>query len=516
MFTEPISHFTFHISHPMLMCDFYKISHRAMYPPKTQYVYSTWTPRHSRQGLKDVVVFGHNAFVQKMNHLFDEYFFNENIGFLINRYRAFIKSTLGDSKPYTKHIEELHELGYLPLKIQSLPEGILVPIRTPVLTIENTHPDFFWLTNYIESFASCELWQASTSATIAHQFRTLLDRYALETVGNTNFVPYQGHDFSLRGMSSIDSAVSSGMGHLLSFRGSDNIPAIEAAHYHYEADLSDGKTGTSIPASEHSVQCAYQDDYQYLKRLITEVHPTGMVSIVADGYDFWYLLNNILPMLKTEIMARDGKVVIRPDSGDPVKIVCGDEFNILASTAERLGAIAILASIFGCTVNDKGYKELDSHIGLIYGDAITLERADNICYKLKTHGYASTNIVFGIGSYTYQYNTRDTFGYALKSTSCTIDGVQKPIFKSPKTDDGIKTSQMGRVHVFKVEFTGDIVWMDESNTLTPEQELKYKPILETIYEDGSFIDEATPDFETIRNRLTDEREKHLRLTRTIP
>lgn len=433
----------------MLLCDFYKLSHRNMYPKGTETVYSTWTPRASRvSGENSIVVFGLQAFIKEyLTKFFNENFFKKNKEEIVSDYVRVLKNTLGVQNPETKHIEDLHDLGYLPLSIRALPEGSVVPIRTPIMTIQNTDPRFFWLTNYIETLASCELWQASTSATLARRYRRILDGFAKVTVGNTDFVQFQGHDFSMRGMSSLRSAVTSGMGHLLSFVGTDTVPAIQAAEEYYGANVEKELVGTSIPATEHSIQCAYGNDMEYLTKMITEVHPTGMVSVVSDGYDFWDVIGRVVPALKEKIMARDGKLVIRPDSGDPVKIVCGDPDG--KTELERKGAIEAIWDIFGGTTTQEGFRVLDSHIGLIYGDAITPSRAEEICDRLWRKKFASINVVFGIGSYTYQYNTRDTFGFALKSTLCVINGEEKQIFKDPKTDDGIKKSLKGRAVVLK-------------------------------------------------------------------
>lgn len=480
----------------MLLCDFYKISHREMYPKGMEVCYSTWTPRASRmKGVDKVVVFGTQAFIK--NYLID--FFNENFFSkpkteIVGQYFRLIHNTLGVAVPDTKHIEELHDLGYLPLSIKALPEGTLVPLRVPMLTIQNTDPKFFWLTNYIETLASCELWQASTSATISYEYRKILDKAALETVGNTDFVMFQGHDFSMRGMSSLNSSVSSGMGHLLSFSGTDTIPAIQGAEFFYNANVTKELIGTSIPATEHSIQCAYGNDTEYLTKMITQVHPTGMVSVVSDGYDFWDVIGRVIPSLKDKIMSRDGKLVIRPDSGDPVLIVCGDpEGN---TELERKGAIEALWDIFGGTTTEKGYKLLDSHIGLIYGDAITLNRAKEITERLKSKGFASVNVVFGIGSYTYQYNTRDTFGFALKSTLCVINGEEKQIFKDPKTDNGIKKSQKGRVVVLK-----DSDSFKGMDGLSLKDNIK-GDLLTEVFRDGNLI--VDENFNDIRERLKNE------------
>lgn len=487
-----------------LLCDFYKISHRAMYPNKTELVYSTWTPRGSRmKDVTEVVVFGNQAAIMDLNDIFRENFFSRPKSDVVAEYVRIIKYTLGDPNPETKHIEDLHDLGHLPLLIKGIAEGTAVPLRTPTLTIQNTDPRFFWLTNYVETFLSCELWPSYTSATIAHEYRKVLDAAALATVGNTEFVPFQGHDFSMRGMSGLQAAAKSGMGHLLSFVGTDTIPAISAAEYYYGANVEKELVGTSVPATEHSIQCAYGNDTEYLETMLTKVHPSGIVSIVSDGYDFWDVIGCVVPALKEKILARTGgpvgdKVVIRPDSGDPVKIICGDPEG--KTELERKGAVEALWDIFGGTTvqpephSNIAYKVLDSHIGLIYGDAITLYRAKEIVSRLEDKGFASTNVVFGIGSYTYQYNTRDTFGFAIKSTACVIDGQEKQIFKNPKTDDGLKKSQKGKVHVYKTN--GQITFSDGHGL---DSELS-TDLLKPIFKDGELLNPTT--FAEIRARLS--------------
>lgn len=481
----------------MLLCDFYKLSHREQYPTGTTLVYSTWIPRTSRiKGIDKVVSFGQQAFIKEyLIDFFNENFFGRPKEEIVNEYTRLIEHTLGVANPNASHIEALHDLGYLPLLIKSVEEGTLVPLRVPMMTIENTDPRFFWLTNYIETLASCELWQASTSATIAHEYKKTLLKAADKTGGDKGFVDFQGHDFSMRGMSSLKSAINSGMGHLLSFTGTDTIPAIQALEHYYGANVEKELVGTSIPATEHSVQCAYGNDEVYFERMFSEVVPSGFVSIVSDGTDYWNVVANIIPKLKEKILARQGKVVVRPDSGDPVKIICGD-LDAQAGTPERKGTIELLWETFGGTVNDKGYKVLHPNIGCIYGDSITLQRARDISGQLEAKGFASTNVVYGIGSFTYQFNTRDTFGFALKSTLCTINGDQKQIFKDPKTDDGTKKSLKGAVAVVEV-LNGQLAVIDE---LTLEEANNQGGnVLTTLFHNGILVKETT--LAEIRARL---------------
>jgi nicotinamide phosphoribosyltransferase len=474
-----------------LLCDFYKISHREQYPPKTEKIYSTWTPRTSRiKGIDSVVAFGFQAFIQQyLINYFDANFFEREEEDVFDEYRRVIRATLGINSPDASHIQALHKLGYLPLRIRAVKEGTRVPIRVPMLTIENTKPEFFWLTNYIETLMSMSLWQASTSATIAAEYKKILTKWAEKTATNTSFVQFQGHDFSMRGMSSLESAKISGAGHLLSFVGTDTIPAILFLEEFYGANIEKELVGTSIPATEHSVMSAYgQDELSSYKRLLTEVYPKGFFSVVSDTWDLWKVLSDVVRPLKREILARDGKVVIRPDSGDPVKIICGDVNG--KTNAEKMGVVGLLWEIFGGKLNEKGFKELDPHIGVIYGDAITLERCEMICEQLAEQGFASTNMVYGIGSYTYQYNTRDTFGFALKSTYAKINGEEKFLFKNPVTDSGIKKSQTGMVVVkrktLKPKPSDEIICVEGLNE-EQRSALLNEDLMDDVFIDGEML-----------------------------
>jgi nicotinamide phosphoribosyltransferase len=303
---------------PMLMTDFYKISHRIMGVEGTEKIYSTFTPRSSRiEGIDRVVFFGLQGFIKEyLIEYFNEQFFNKNKEVVVNDYKRIIENTLGKQSATTEHIEALHDLGYLPIKICALPEGSLVPIRCPMFTIENTHKDFYWLTNFLETLISACVWKPCTSTTIVKQYRDICEEWAERTAETKNFIDFQCHNFSYRGMHSNEDGIVCGAGHMLYFKGSDTIPSIQYLENHYNASVENEIVGVSCYASEHSIQCQYQDDYTYFKNLITKVIPNGLVSIVADGYDYWGVFKNVIPKLKEDIMKRDGKVVIRPDCYD--------------------------------------------------------------------------------------------------------------------------------------------------------------------------------------------------------
>jgi nicotinamide phosphoribosyltransferase len=261
----------------------------------------------------------------------------------------------------------------------------------------------------------------------------------------------------------------------------------------------------------------------YIKHLL-KTYPSGILSMVSDTFNLWDICTKYLPKYKEEILARDGKLVIRPDSGDPVDIICGtntghhgvntwydSEKN---STPTEKGVIELLWDVFGGTINEQGYKVLDPHIGAIYGDSITLDRAEEICRRLESKGFASTNIVLGVGSFTYQFNTRDTFGFAMKATYVEVEeevgssditemhtraSVGREIFKNPITDDGTKKSATGLLRV---------IWDSEEKSLklldkqTWEEESEDN-LLQTIYKNGEFVKTTTlaEIRETIKNHI---------------
>ncbi len=491
---------------PLLLTDGYKTSHNKQYPKGTTLVYSNFTPRSNKyapKGCNEVVVFGTQMVMMQLHEMFQKDFFNRPKDEVCGEMRDELTMYLGT--PYdVSHFEELHDLGHLPIAVKSLPEGTKAPIKVPVLTIYNTHPDFYWVTNYLETILSNLLWKPMTSATIAHQYRKVLTKWMEKTDKERDwFIDWQGHDFSMRGMDSVEAVISSGLGHLTSFTGTDSLPTIYGARKYYGAE---GFFCGSVPATEHSVMCAggKEDEVETFRRLL-ETYPTGILSVVSDTWDLWKVCTEHVVTLKEEILARDGKLVIRPDSGDPVDILCGfdkpdalyrnpiDARKYHASDAEAKGVIELLWDVFGGTINEQGYKVLDSHIGAIYGDSITIDRADEICRRLEEKGFASTNVVLGIGSFTYQYNTRDTFGFAMKATYVEVNGEGREIFKDPITDDGTKKSATGLLCVTKHNENGYMLvdrvsWEAEGNGE-----------LQLIYKDGEFHN--TTDLTTIRQRV---------------
>ncbi len=479
---------------PLLLTDGYKLDHRRQYPEGTTLVYSNWTPRKSRiEGVNEVVFFGLQYFLKKYVIAdFNEHFFAKPKAEVLAKYTRRVNNYLGENQVGIQHIADLHDLGYIPMVFKAIPEGHSVPLRVPMFTMYNTLPDFFWLTNYFETLLSAVIWVPCTSATIAKQYRSILDRAAFDTSSIPEFVDWQGHDFSMRGMGGIESATLSGAGHLLSFTGTDTIPAIEFLEEYYNANAEKELIGGSVAATEHSVMCmgTNEGEFETFHRLIMDVYPKGIVSIVSDTWDLWKVLTDYLPRLKKEISNREGKVVVRPDSGDPADIICGNPDG--KSIEEKKGVVELLWDTFGGTINEKGYKELIPQIGAIYGDSITTSRASDICERLKEKGFASTNVVLGIGSFTYQYNTRDTFGFAMKATYGEVNGEGRAIFKDPITDDGTKKSAKG---LMQLNYENGHYTLKDLATWEEEKQGS----LQEVFRDGKLLIDQT--LQEIRARI---------------
>ncbi len=488
--------------------DFYKTGHHKMLPAGTEYIYSNLTPRSPKlaRELPDsdhrMVFFGLQRFIKDfLIGQWNETFFHRPEDEVIEKLRARIDGAIGPGCADVEGFRALHRLGHLPLLIKALPEGARVPMQVAPLTVINTDPRFPWLTNYLESVLSAELWKPCVNASQAFEFRRLLEKAAIETTGNADFVPFQGHDFSMRGMSGHVDAANSGVAHLCSFVGTDTVAALDVAERFYGGDdmRPPYLIGASVPATEHMVMCigGQEEEIETYRRLICDVHPSGIVSIVSDTWDYFQVLEDYTRRLKTEILVRTpdangmAKVVFRPDSGDPVRIICGDP-DAPEGDPARKGSVEILWEIFGGTTTEQGYRVLHPAVGLIYGDAITLERATDIIEGLKAKGYASTNLVFGIGSFSYQLVTRDSYSIAMKATWAQVNGEPRLLMKDPKTSAGAKRSAAGLLRV--EEQNGTYVQHDHQ---TPEQEKG--GALEPVFENGKLLREQS--LAQIRARL---------------
>jgi nicotinamide phosphoribosyltransferase len=480
------------MSNLLLQTDVYKFGHKDQYPPKTNKVYSYLESRGSREdGLDYTVFFGLQYYLKK-------YLRNPVTHDDVDEYEDVASGILGKNNINVRQFRELADLGYIPLKIKAVPEGTVCPLKNALMTITNTHDDFAWLVNYTETLLM-NLWLPITVASNSYRFRRMFNGFADRTVGNRDHVPFQMHDFGYRGCGSEESAAIAGAAHLLSFLGTDTTAAVCLLRDYYHGKDCHRPIGLSVPASEHSVMCAWDeqnDDLKAIKNMLA-TYPTGIVSIVSDTYNLWKAIEQYYCYrLKDQIMARDGKVVVRPDSGDPPLIICGDPAG--ESESERYGVLRLLESGFGSTTNAMGFREIDPHIGCIYGDAIYYDRAQQILSKMAGMGFASNQIVFGSGGLLLNNWSRDTLKMAIKATYCEVDGKPRPIEKDPITDHG-KRSKKGLLMLekFKTELGVCYQTLDQCE---PEEEARGE--LRTVYSNGHLYYDQNLD--GIRMRLEEE------------
>jgi len=496
--------------------DLYKPGHENMIPEGTTFIYVNFTARSSRlfRGLDDydgkAVIVGIQRAVDDIMDLWDRSFFRVPKAQALARFERRLRLSLTGNCDLTSLMERfgrLHDIGHLPLRIRALPEGRRVGMRVPFMTVENTDPGMSFLTNYEETIFSDELWKTIVNATTAFEYRRLLERMARRTTGSCAGVLFQAHDFSMRGMSGFHDAANTGIAHLSCFVGSDTTAAADVVEHHYpepdgqEADLPVLK---SVPATEHLVMCLGGRDSELgtFRRIITEKYPTGIVSIVSDTWNFFSVMTRFVTELKDDILARRpddsgmARVVFRPDSGDPVKIICGDP-DAPVGSPEHKGAVECLHDVFGGTVSEQGFIVLNPAVGVIYGDSITLERAQAILEGLEKKGFASTNVVLGIGSFTYQHVTRDTLGIASKGTYAVVDGLPVLLQKDPATDDGTKKSALGLLRVDEVN--GEYLLREN---VTPDQ--AEGGALQVIYDSGRFHNRSS--WSSVRHNINLELE----------
>jgi nicotinamide phosphoribosyltransferase len=483
----------------MLMSDTYKHTHPRMYPQNLTKLVSYLTPRKNMSAaFPNMVFFGLQPFI--MDYLidgFNDQFFNKPLEEVEREYKHYMGIQIGIDNTEWPKIKALHELGYLPLEIRALPEGTVVNMGIPVVEMTNTHPDFAWVVQWVECVLQSELWAPCAYATIGKAYHDLAEKYYNETTFCAN--PFMAMaDFGMRGMSCMEDSIRASASWLLSFDKTSTIPAMPYIDKYYKADCYGNEIGRGAVSTEHSVMGANfaidGDEITFVKRLLTELYPNTSFSMVSDTYDYWNMVNNIMPACKDEIMAHNGKLLIRPDSGDMV--------DISIRTIEKLW------EVFGGTINAKGYKELDPHIGLIYGDGCTLNRVHQIYEILKERGFAANNVVFGVGAFCFHalfdddnkmtVITRDTFGMAMKATFGEFGDKKLFIYKDPKTDEGnLKKSHKGCCQVVQNIQTGKFICKDEYDHWIENADT----FLRTVFKDGELT--KFYNFMDIRERIYD-------------
>ncbi len=450
---------------PMLLIDFYKAVHAEMLPKDITKSVSYFTPRMSRVERWDkVVMFGLQGFIKTyLIDYFNEEFFGKPFEEVIGEYKRIMDAALGAEAYKIEKIEKLHKLGYLPIEIIALPEGTLVPMHVPMFGITNTHPEFAWLPQSLESLISAESWHPMIAATVGYTYRQIVNEYYAKTCDDTVPRAKALGAFDFRGEECTDSAIKAGAGWCLSFLNTATVPTIPYLEQMYACDCTKEPVAFGSPSTEHSVMCSNYamdgDEVTLLKRLLTEIYPNTSFSAVLDSYDYWNIIDNVLPQIKEEILAHNGCMLMRGDSGDCVEVVTQTVFKLWEQ--------------FGGTVNSKGYKVLDPHVKAIYGDSITIQRCEEIYRILEENGFACSNVALGVGSFSMQCIeedgilkpfTRDTFSSCIKATYCEIADKPYPIFKNPK-DGGFKKSQKGCCVVYEdLSFKDGFTWEEACNT----------------------------------------------------
>lgn len=488
---------------PMLKIDYYKMAHPSQYPDGITKLVSYLTPRMSRiPGQDKLILFGLQAFLREyLIEDFRENFFKKTKSEVISEYKRIADHTFGEFAYDLSKICRLHDLGYLPIEIRALPEGSRVNMHVPMIEISNTHPDFAWLVGTLETMLSSSLWHTMVSANVGYMYRQIVNEFYDRTVDNSIPRARALGDFSMRGQESVESAIKSSAAFCLSFLNTATVPAIPWLERYYNCDCSTEPVAFGAISTEHSVMCSNfavdGDEITMLRRLLNDIYPDQSFSVVSDSYDYWNLVNNILPQLKDEILSHNGCMLIRGDSGDPVAVVTQTVFR--------------LWEIFGGSLNSKGFKVLDPHVKAIYGDSITPQRCRAIFEILEANGFACNNVSLGVGSFSMQclehydgngvrhFNpyTRDTFGIAVKATYAE-DESGKPvfIFKNPKTDSGhFKKSQKG---CCSVHYDGkDFSYVDEltANQRDADAENQLVP----VFHNGSIVNSCT--LNEVRSRL---------------
>jgi nicotinamide phosphoribosyltransferase len=458
----------------ILATDSYKLGHWNQYPKDTEAVYSYL---ESREGAKYpyTVFFG-------LQYILKRYL----TGFTLPNTQDLVEAQKLAQKHFGapvfnykgwSHVITEHN-GQLPLRIKAVPEGTPVPTGNVMMTVENTCPDCYWLTNAMESILT-HVWYSSTVATQSRAVKEMMKSYLNET-GQDGGLQFMLHDFGYRGATSHEAAAIGGAGHLVNFVGTDTLPAMILARDYYGADLN--TLAFSVPATEHSVMTARgkEGEFEVVDQLLDE-YPEGILSVVSDSYDIYEFVKTLGEKYKDRIMARDGKLVVRPDSGDPI--------------LTTMMVSELLWDAFGGTTNEKGYRVLDPHVGILWGDGIDPAGIQAILKEAKYSGFAAENYVFGMGGGLLQKVNRDTQRFAFKCSAQKRDGEWHDVYKDPT--DKSKVSKKGRLQLIRPGVTLETKPPDwePPALMTQEEDLRFEHqnVLQTVYEDGKLLNSITFD-----------------------
>ncbi|XP_065918647.1 nicotinamide phosphoribosyltransferase-like [Dysidea avara] len=454
----------------IFITDSYKVSHHKQYPPNTHTVYSYF---ESRGGVyPETVFFG-------LQYILKKYFVGsvvtkEKIAEAKAVYDAHLGPGIFNEKGWI-YIVEKHN-GRLPIRIKAVPEGTVLPYKNVLFTVENTDPNCYWLTNYLETIL-VEVWYPMTVATLSRAFKEVIIKYLSETADNLDGLPLKLHDFGCRGCSSLESAALGGAAHLVNFEGTATIAAIIMARDYYGCPMA----GYSRPGSEHSTMNTWgrENEVDAFRNMLTQF-PNGTVACVSDSYNIWEACGKLWGEELKDLVEDRGKrgvgpLVVRPDSGDPPTTV--------------VKVLTILGEKFGTTLNNKGYKLLPSYLRVVQGDGISYDTLGKILAHMKENGWSADNVAFGCGGGLLQKVNRDTQKCAYKCSYALVDGKDVNVFKEPITDMG-KKSKKGRL---TLEYDNGQWLTTQEGTGNPD-----KDQLVVVYENGFLIKDWT--FNEIRTK----------------
>jgi nicotinamide phosphoribosyltransferase len=435
-----------------LLTDSYKVSHHRQYPKGTSTVYSYF---ESRGGMfSEIEWFGLQYFLQ-------EYLSKPITKEMIDEAEELFAMHFGDKTLFNRSgwncILERHN-GYLPVRIKAAPEGMIIPTNNVLMTVENTDPDCYWVTNYLETLLS-QVWYPTTVATVSLHMKRLILRY-LEKTGDPSLISFKLHDFGFRGVSSVESAGIGGAAHLVNFMGTDTVMALVVARKYYGEKMA----GFSIPAAEHSTITSWglENERDAFRNMIAQYGSGGLYAVVSDSYDIFRACSQIWGKeLKAEVEAANGTLVVRPDSGIPHQVV--------------VKCLDLLGEAFGYSINSKGFKVLNPKVRLIQGDGIDYEETRRILDNMEHSGWSADNVAFGMGGGLLQKINRDTQKFAFKCSMVTVNGNDRDVYKAPVTDSG-KTSKKGRLSL-----------VHRNGTLMTVKGEKADDILQTVFENGKVL-----------------------------
>lgn len=453
--------FTGNLNNLILNSDSYKTSHWVQYPEGSEYMSSYI---EARGGDYDVVFFGLQAFIK-------EYLSTPITHSDIDEAETIIRAHgLTFNRAGWERLVDKHG-GYLPLRIEAVAEGSIVPVSNVVCQVVNTDPEFYWLPSYIETALLRAIWYPSTVASVSRFCKGIIRTAFEKTADSTESLPFRLHDFGARGASSFESVSPGSLAHLVNFSGTDSLTALVAASRWYQMDKD--MPAFSIPAAEHSTMTAWgiEGETAAFANMIEQFGGDGKAfSVVSDSYDLWNAIDNIWgDTLKDDVKNMGGTLVIRPDSGEPTKVV-----------REALERLAVK---FGTTVNSKGYKVLPDYVRIIQGDGISPQTLGKIIDAVTDAGFSAENITFGMGGGLLQQVNRDTMSWAMKASAISIHGEWKQIYKDPVTSHS-KRSKKGRLAL--IENNGKLATVKLTELADNQTNL-----LRDVYLDGKLlIDES--------------------------